>query len=296
MTHASLFSGIGGFDLAAEWAGWTNMFNCEIDGFCRKVLKYHFPNAQQYADIRTTDFTVWRGRIDVLTGGFPCQPFSLAGKRRGTEDDRYLWPEMLRAIREIRPEWVVGEMFTDSLIGRTDWFSTRCALTWKMQATRSGRLYFRLLLSALPTAGTGCGLLPTVQTQGLKVCNAKGRMEFMPLELLPTPTAIDAGSGRINRSLSPNASERPTLAMAAKLGLLPTPTANDARNVSLPASQSVRKSGIVKVAMQSGKYRTGTGSRLNPRYVAEMMGFPPNWTESPFRHGAGNLSKHSEMP
>lgn len=128
MTHASLFSGIGGFDLAAEWAGWTNMFNCEIDGFCRKVLKYHFPNAQQYADIRTTDFTVWRGRIDVLTGGFPCQPFSLAGKRRGTEDDRYLWPEMLRAIREIRPEWVVGE----NVYGFVNWsnglvFDTMCA-------------------------------------------------------------------------------------------------------------------------------------------------------------------------
>ena len=128
MTHASLFSGIGGFDLAAEWAGWTNMFNCEIDGFCRKVLKYHFPNAQQYADIRTTDFTVWRGRIDVLTGGSPSQPFSLAGKRRGTEDDRYLWPEMLRAIREIRPEWVVGE----NVYGFVNWsnglvFDTMCA-------------------------------------------------------------------------------------------------------------------------------------------------------------------------
>ena len=109
MTHASLFSGIGGFDLAAEWAGWTNMFNCEIDLFCRRVLAYHFPNAVQYEDIRTTDFTVWRGRIDVLTGGFPCQPFSVAGKRKGTDDDRYLWPEMLRAIREIRPRWVVGE-------------------------------------------------------------------------------------------------------------------------------------------------------------------------------------------
>ncbi|MDE5709171.1 MAG: DNA (cytosine-5-)-methyltransferase [Alistipes sp.] len=109
MTHASLFSGIGGFDLAAEWAGWTNMFNCEIDPFCRPVLAYHFPNAVQYEDIRTTDFTVWRGRIDVLTGGFPCQPFSVAGKRKGTDDDRYLWPEMLRAIREIRPRWVVGE-------------------------------------------------------------------------------------------------------------------------------------------------------------------------------------------
>lgn len=109
VTHASLFSGIGGFDLAAEWAGWTNMFNCEIDPFCRRVLKYHFPNAVQYEDIKTTDFTVWRGRIDVLTGGFPCQPFSVAGKRKGTDDDRYLWPEMLRAIREISPRWVVGE-------------------------------------------------------------------------------------------------------------------------------------------------------------------------------------------
>lgn len=109
VTHASLFSGIGGFDLAAEWAGWTNMFNCEIDPFCRRVLKYHFPNAVQYENIKTTVFTVWRGRIDVLTGGFPCQPFSVAGKRKGTEDNRYLWPEMLRAIREIRPRWVVGE-------------------------------------------------------------------------------------------------------------------------------------------------------------------------------------------
>lgn len=109
MTHASLFSGIGGFDLAAEWAGWTNLFNCEIDPFCQRVLKHHFPNAEQYTDIRSTDFTLWRGRIDVLTGGFPCQPFSVAGKRKGTDDERHLWPEMLRAIREIRPRWIVGE-------------------------------------------------------------------------------------------------------------------------------------------------------------------------------------------
>lgn len=117
MTHASLFSGIGGFDLAAKWAGWTNAFNCEIDTFCRKVLKCHFPEAEQYEDIRTTDFTIWRERVDVLTGGFPCQPFSLAGKRKGTEDDRYLWPEMLRAIREIRPRWIVGE----NVFGIVNW-------------------------------------------------------------------------------------------------------------------------------------------------------------------------------
>lgn len=117
MTHASLFSGIGGFDLAAEWAGWDNKFNCEIDRFCRQVLKYHFPNAVQYEDIKTTDFTIWRGRIDVLTGGFPCQPFSTAGKRKGTADNRYLWPEMLRAIREICPRWVVGE----NVFGIVNW-------------------------------------------------------------------------------------------------------------------------------------------------------------------------------
>lgn len=109
MTHASLFSGIGGFDIAAEWAGWTNVFNCEIDPFCRRVLAYHFPNAIQYEDIKTTDFRPLRGGVDVLTGGFPCQPFSLAGKRKGTDDNRYLWPEMLRAIRELAPRWVVGE-------------------------------------------------------------------------------------------------------------------------------------------------------------------------------------------
>lgn len=111
LTHGSLFSGIqvGGFDLAAEWMGWENLFHCEINEWCQKVLRFHFPKSIQYDDITRTDFTPWRGKVDVLTGGFPCQPFSTAGKRRGAEDDRYLWPEMLRAIREIRPAWVIGE-------------------------------------------------------------------------------------------------------------------------------------------------------------------------------------------
>lgn len=89
--------------------GWENLFHCEINEWCQKVLRFHFPKSIQYDDITRTDFTPWRGKVDVLTGGFPCQPFSTAGKRRGAEDDRYLWPEMLRAIREIRPAWVIGE-------------------------------------------------------------------------------------------------------------------------------------------------------------------------------------------
>ena len=109
IVHASLFSGIGGFDLAADWAGWENAFHCEINPFGRKILKYYWPNAISYDDITKTDFTIWRGRIDVLTGGFPCQPFSLAGKRLGTADYRNLWPEYHRAIKEIQPTWVIGE-------------------------------------------------------------------------------------------------------------------------------------------------------------------------------------------
>lgn len=126
MTHASLFSGIGGFDLAAEWAGWTNAFNCEIDPFCRKVLKYHFPDAEQYGDIRTTDFTIWRDRIDVLTGGFPCQDASIAKQhgegQQGLKGTRTgLYTEMLRAVREVRPRYVIAENVANILAVNGGW-------------------------------------------------------------------------------------------------------------------------------------------------------------------------------
>jgi DNA (cytosine-5)-methyltransferase 1 len=117
MRHGSLFSGIGGFDLAAEWMGWENVFHCEWNEFGKKVLNYYWPNAISYHDITKTDFTIHKGTIDILTGGFPCQPYSAAGKRLGKEDDRHLWPEMLRAIREIQPTFVVGE----NVRGLTNW-------------------------------------------------------------------------------------------------------------------------------------------------------------------------------
>jgi len=109
MNHASLFSGIGGFDLAAQWMGWENVFHCEWNEFGQKILKHYWPKAVSYGDITKTDFTIWRDRIDILSGGFPCQPYSVAGKRKGKEDERHLWPEMLRAICEIQPRYIVGE-------------------------------------------------------------------------------------------------------------------------------------------------------------------------------------------
>lgn len=109
MTHASVFSGIGGPEVAAVMLGWENLFHCEINPFGRTVLDYWFPNSKSYEDITTTDFTEWRGKVTVLTGGFPCQPFSYAGRRAGAEDDRYLWPYMFRCIDQVQPDWVVAE-------------------------------------------------------------------------------------------------------------------------------------------------------------------------------------------
>jgi DNA (cytosine-5)-methyltransferase 1 len=115
MEYGSLFTGIGGFDLPAEWIGWNIVFHCEIDRQLREDLKTNWPNAINYGDIKTTDFTVHRGQIDILTGGDPCQPHSVAGLGKGKEDDRYLWPEMFRAIRECKPTWIINENVTGSI-------------------------------------------------------------------------------------------------------------------------------------------------------------------------------------
>lgn len=109
MKHLGLFEGIGGFSLASRWMGWKTVAWCEWNEFGQKVLRHHFPEAEGFGDITKTDFRKYANTIDILTGGFPCQPYSVAGKRKGKEDERHLWPEMLRAIREIEPTYVVGE-------------------------------------------------------------------------------------------------------------------------------------------------------------------------------------------
>lgn len=112
LTHGSLFTGIGGFDYAAEQLGWTNVFQVEKDSYCRKVLKKNFPTVKKYGDIRkfqAEQAAKYKSTIDIISAGFPCQPFSINGKRQGAEDDNFLWPETFGVCKIIRPQLLVWE-------------------------------------------------------------------------------------------------------------------------------------------------------------------------------------------
>lgn len=408
-THGSLFSGIGGPEIAAEEMGWKNMFHCEINPFGRKILDYWFPNSKSYEDITKTNFTEWRGKINVLTGGFPCQPFSCAGQRKGAEDDRYLWPEMLRArygrfspigllvktLLEssqwynpaVKLRWDVKNLCSERLtekeycIGRNT-LSKQCVTTLNVKDISSNRLLFRLVPSERRTEETVSSLLPTVQTQGLKVCNENGKTTFYPVGLLPTPRAVEVVEHPMKaaaRTKDRTGTKLNNLSSGAAFGLLPTPMASDAttgaiigkndqfvttrngtprrinqngQNGSVGLARMVRllptpnareadkyskkynpnsQMGTALTAMavngmlptpaardyqpsvspqalkrKNGKMRTdalcnlpvmlgehhsqngGKTSQLNPLFVAEMMGFPPDWTVLPFQSGGRN--------
>ena len=228
--------------------------------------------------------------------------------------------------------------FSELLIGRKEWSSSRCVLTWRRRDMRFNRTLYRLAVSALPTEGTDAGLLPTAQTQGLKQCK-NGKTVFMPLSLLPTPTANEYKStsnklyltktGTIRKHTSDGKSGQVGLEILATKGMLPTPSARDWKGPTNPGivkpgsgyrygntfPDSIRgmwptpkandfRSGMpnrvgtehTQQLNDTVSSPTGTTSQLNPRFVAEMMGFPVDWTVLPFLNGETCPSKPTETP
>jgi DNA (cytosine-5)-methyltransferase 1 len=308
MTHGSLFSGIGGFDLAAEWMGWQNIFHCEIGEFPRKILKHHFPNSICYEDIKKTDFTKHRGEIDIISGGFPCQPYSNAGKRRGKEDDRHLWPEMLRVIREVQPRFVVGENVSG-------------LLTW------NNGMVFHEIITDLENEGyeTQAFVIPACATnaphQRFRIwfiahsnnARTNERMQFDRErkendEQWRGPSQSEYRENGINGIITDTESQRTREQSSENRGWEDRRFDNDGeegnvadsnckrheKRITTTESQINRHDSIVKRILQTTQ--TGSNSQLNPLFVAEMMGFPPNWTVLPFQSGETNQLRDTEMP
>ena len=275
MKHGSLFSGIGGFDLAAQWMGWENVFHCEWNPFGQKILKHYWPKAESFNDITKSDFTKYANTIDILTGGFPCQPYSSAGQRKGKEDERHLWPHMLRAIQEISPRYIVGENVRGLLNWGGDWYSTKCVLTWKITGIKSRPLLFLHVGSAHHTEGKEFGsLLPTPNSSPREVTE----------EQTMKRKQIYGGNTRAMY-----------LEHFAAMGLLPTPSTRDPKGANSMEHLKRENETVMNHMTQLPnyiKYHIGTNSQLNPRFVAEMMGFPVNWMELPFQSGEPNQSKH----
>jgi DNA (cytosine-5)-methyltransferase 1 len=143
--HVSLYAGIGGFNLAADVMGWETVCSVENSEFCQTVLNYYWKNSKIYGDITRSKFHEFNGTIDIVSAGFPCQPFSVSGKRKGTDDHRNLWPETNRAISEIKPPFFVGE----NVSGLLSWDGGTVADTIKHDLEDQGYTTFFILFPAL---------------------------------------------------------------------------------------------------------------------------------------------------
>lgn len=278
LRHGSLFSGIGGFDLAAEWMGWENVFQVEIDPFCQKVLEKNFPNVTKYGDIKEFNGTKYRGAVDIISGGFPCQPFSSAGKRKGNKDDRHLWPEMLRVIGEVQPSYIVGE----NVYGLLNWSK---GLVFEQVCADLENEGYQVQPVILPACAVDAPhrrdrIWFVAYSQGnhdrraeRELYQANGR----PVgELLSTLSS--AGEGLCDKGIT--AHTGCNILQGGRSDMNPRKGHNPLTNSLADAISFLDK--------------TGKTSQLNPLFVEEMMGYQIGWTELKPSETASSPRSHTK--
>ena len=257
MVHASLFSGIGGPEIAAEMMGWTNAFHCEINPFGRRVLEYWYPESKSYEDITKTDFRPWRGKIDILTGGFPCQPFSYAGKRGGRTITAISGRRCSALLTKSGPLGLSVKMLLESPL----WWKAGYALTWEARQLYGERVTeFTDTSSARPSPSSEFAETLRVTDIPSSRCLFRLRLSELPTEetessslpLLMTPTTIlrcespEEMRARAARNGYANGTKYNGLQSQIMYderlqGLLPTPTARDEKNPSSPDGERIAR-------------------------------------------------------
>ncbi len=289
--HLDLFSGIGGFSLASGWANYTTIGFCEVDPFCRRVLAKHWPGVPIHGDIRTLTGEIvsgWAGGrpVDLITGGFPCQPVSVAGKRMGKEDDRYLWPEMLRVIAGIRPHRVLGEnvagivtMGLDAVLSDLESLGYTCRPV-VIPAAAVGAPHRRDRVWILADAERGKGALP---------------------ETFGGEGAFGAGSSRADVADSHGKRLEGSESFGERIGII-TRTSDTSGPANAPDPHGARREGhgrtIGASAQFTGVSTVGGGERRNgPEALGGMGdtadGLPGRVARSGWRVGAGVLNPWS---
>ena len=246
MKHGSLFSGIGGFDLAAEWMGWDNVFQVEWDNYCQKVLAKNFPNVKRYGDIK--EFKGEPGVVDIISGGFPCQPFSTAGQGKANQMTVISGLKCLELSEKLNRPLLLAKMLVASSVWRMAKHLKGYSLIWKMKGIKPNHLLFQLAVSGRGINEIESGLLHTPRaihaTMNIQVNPDHKRyrkndlMEiiYQDVKMFPTPTANEDAAGKAGSN------------MQVMLGNHP-----EVRN-------------------------RGSGT-LNPNWVEWLMGYPIGWTD-----------------
>ena len=294
MWHIDLFSGIGGFALAAEMV-WDNVRHTfvEYDPFCQEVLKKHWPEADLHGDIRKFVADAKKGRREgrqvsirkrrsleasgdserpyIITGGFPCQPFSAAGLRKGTADDRYLWPVMLECITLYRPRWVIAE----NVAGLATWNEGLVLETVCTDLEKEG---YEVQPFVIPATAVGA---PHRRDRVWIVAHA----EFDGWGQGAGTHSIHMQNGRAVR-ISKTTGTRFGARLADAIGMLPTARRSDYKGSGMKHSSRNRNpmTNSLMDAIEAGPEKPtgkGTGLKLQPRFVEWMMGYPEDWTALP---------------